>query len=133
MSHYYTADLHFGHKNILHYCNRPFTTVDEMDEVLLHNIQDTIGADDDLWIVGDFSFGRDKQPETLFEQIPGRKHLIIGNHDKKRVLELPWASVQPFKEMQDGDTWLTLCHYPLLTWNGARYGALNLFGHVHDN
>ena len=34
---YYIADMHFGHKNVLRFDNRPFADTELMDEVLIHN------------------------------------------------------------------------------------------------
>jgi calcineurin-like phosphoesterase family protein len=137
MAHWYTADTHFGHENIIKFCKRPFNSVGMMDAVLQANFIELIGANDDLWIVGDFGFGKmsdqDGRLEEVFASIPGRKHLILGNHDGDRVKSLPWASISDIAEVTDGDQKLTLCHYPMITWNGARKGALQLFGHVHDN
>ena len=67
----------------------------------------------------------------LFDAIPGRKHLVRGNHDHKDTIKLPWSSVQDLVEIKDQEQDLIVCHYPLLTWNKARYGAFHLFGHVH--
>lgn len=32
----YTADMYFGHKNVLGFDNRPFSDIDEHDNVLKH-------------------------------------------------------------------------------------------------
>ena len=58
----------------------------------------------------------------------------MGNHDGPATIALPWDTITPMAEHQDGPGRPhVLCHYPLLTWPGARRGALHLFGHVHDN
>lgn len=36
-------------------------------------------------------------------------------------------------EMKDGDQRFVLCHYPMITWHHARRGAVQLFGHIHNN
>lgn len=135
MTNWYTADPHFGHDNIIKYCHRPFRNVGEMDAVLLANYVSCVGPDDDIWVIGDFGFGRAARSgylENVFHQIPGRKHLVVGNHDGAATLELPWTSISHLVEIKDGEQRLVLCHYPMITWNGARRGALQLFGHVHD-
>ena len=140
MTHWYTADTHFGHENIIRFCKRPFETVGEMDAALITNLWAHVGPEDDLWIIGDFAFGRKSKDvpwlESIFNQLPGaRKHLVIGNHDQKPTLDLPWHTITDIANVQDGpDKQIhTLCHYPMITWNRARYGALQLFGHVHNN
>ena len=57
MAHWYTADPHFGHENVIEFCERPFANTEQMDQVLLTNLRDRVGPEDDLWIVGDFAFG----------------------------------------------------------------------------
>lgn len=39
---YYTSDLHLGHANAIAFTNRPFTSVEEMDRVLIDNINRTL-------------------------------------------------------------------------------------------
>ena len=53
MAHWYTADTHFGHENVMKFCDRPFSSVEEMDAVLIANMCDRVHEDDDLWIIGD--------------------------------------------------------------------------------
>lgn len=43
---YYTGDQHFGHSNIIRFCNRPFVTVAEMDEALIKNWNNVVSNDD---------------------------------------------------------------------------------------
>jgi calcineurin-like phosphoesterase family protein len=137
---WYTADTHFGHENVIPFCGRPFRHAGHMYSVLIENMSTLIQPENDLWIIGDFAFGpKAKDPEylnPLFGQLPGApKHLIIGNHDLAPTLALPWDSISHLTEVPDGKEGLrhTLCHYPMITWNGARRGSLQLFGHVHNN
>tara|TARA_R100000789_G_scaffold100091_2_gene108695 strand:- start:2187 stop:2729 length:543 start_codon:yes stop_codon:yes gene_type:complete len=135
MVNWYTADLHFNHTNIIQHCSRPFASSAEMDKEIVNRMQ-CVGDDDNLWILGDFAFARNAESRRhvadLFEAIPGHKHLVRGNHDHKSTMKLSWESVQELVEIKDQEQSLVLCHYPLITWNKARHGALHLFGHVHN-
>lgn len=136
MAHFYTADLHLNHTAIIGFCNRPFADTGVMDQTILQNLEAAVGWDDDLWMVGDYGFGGSAARDYLercFQRIPGRKHLILGNHDKPWIKTLGWASVHDIVSLQDGDQWFLLCHYPMITWNHARRGAVQLFGHVHNS
>ena len=136
MAVWFTADLHFRHKNIIRYCNRPFADRDAMNEALVAGIVARVAPEDDLWIVGDFSFvgGRKYCAETaaLFERLPGRKHLVRGNHDIAATASLSWASQHDMAMVKTSEARFFLCHYPMLTWPSARHGVVHLFGHVHD-
>ena len=135
---WYTADLHLGHEAIIPFCGRPFRSAAHMDSVLIENLWEKVGPEDALWVVGDFAFGpRAKDPEwlaTAFAQLPGaERHLVVGNHDGAATQALPWDSVSLMAEAHDphDPRPVALCHYPMITWPGARKGALHLFGHVH--
>ena len=45
---YFTADLHFYHKNVIAFANRPFFNTDEMDKVLIQNWNKRVYSDDDV-------------------------------------------------------------------------------------
>ena len=136
MASWFTADLHLNHENIIRHCNRPFRTSQEMDGHYIASLREHVAAEDDLWILGDFAFARNAGDRDrvchLFDQIPGRRHLVRGNHDHKATLRLDWTSVSDIAEIEEEGQRLVLCHYPMTTWNRARYGAIQLFGHVHD-
>lgn len=136
--HWFTADPHYGHGRIIEFCNRPFKDVAEMNDRMVSECRAHVGQDDDLWILGDFIGARATDAErrevrSIFHAIPGRKHLIKGNHDRPWVRDLPWESVAETADIVVDRQRLFLCHYPMITWPGARRGALNLFGHVHQN
>ncbi|MFW2545221.1 metallophosphoesterase [Primorskyibacter sp. 2E107] len=135
MANWYTADLHLGHDRIMRICARPFASTAAMTDALITTLQETITPDDDLWIIGDFTFGRNRDTATIrawFDAIPGRKHLIAGNHDSPTVRALPWASQHELLHHVDRGVEVTLCHYPMVSFPRSGSGSLQLFGHVHD-
>jgi len=80
-----TADFHFGHTNILEYCNRPWTNIDRMDNHLIQNIREVVRPEDILIINGDLTmYGPDhhRYVEKIVKKIPGTKVLVFGNHDR---------------------------------------------------
>jgi len=80
---YYTADLHLGHDRIIKYCNRPFQTVEEMNQTIIKNINTTLTIYDTLVILGDLALGRLHDTLTLLGQIHATRIWVIpGNHDR---------------------------------------------------
>ena len=78
---FFTSDLHFGHRNIIKHCDRPFSNVDEMNSALIDNWNGVVGNDDRVIVVGDmFLCGKQKMPEIM-SQLKGYKVLVKGNHD----------------------------------------------------
>ena len=77
---YYISDTHFGDERIMKLSKRPFSDVDEMNKVLIKKWNDKVSACDDVYIVGDFSLN-DQTANAALNELNGRLHLIIGNHD----------------------------------------------------
>lgn len=102
---YFTADTHFDHANIIRFCDRPFATVEEMNETLIANWNRKVRANDTVFIMGDMFF-RTTDPEPILRRLKGKKHLIVGNHDsqwmKKVDLGRYFESVELMKEASDG-------------------------------
>ena len=132
---YFTADTHFDHANIIRFCNRPFATVEEMNETLIANWNHKVHGNDTVYILGDMFF-RTTDPERILCQLKGKKHLITGNHDsqwmKQVDLERWFVSVQPYLETSDGQHILTMCHFPMVCWNHQSRSYM-IHGHIHEN
>lgn len=134
MNTWFTADLHFGHANILEHHPARGTSLDEMHARIVHNWNSSVAARDEVWVLGDFYLGRktdDVGAGGWFHALRGKKHLIVGNHDSNVVYNLPWTSIHHLREWKQKPHRAVLCHYPLLTWNGAHRGVWMLHGHSH--
>ena len=133
---YFTSDLHLGHRNIIRLCNRPFATIEEMDETLIRNWNAKVTNGDTVYILGDLLFRNEKPAEEYLKQLKGKKHLIIGNHDrdwvKKCNLKDFFESVNNLHFISDGKRQMTLCHYPMMSWPHMTRCYM-LFGHIHGN
>ena len=124
---YYTSDLHLGHANVIRHCDRPFTNTDEMDSALVENWNARVHRNDTVYIVGDFLFRAKRPAAEYLSELKGKKHLIIGNHDKywmKKVDLSAWfESVSPMLFITDSGRSATLCHYPMMSWPGMSRGG----------
>ena len=137
MATFYIADLHFGHANVLKFDNRPWVKIEDHDAALIKNWNDTVGFDDDVYILGDFSWYNVTKTIEIFKQLNGRKHLIIGNHDlkllKNQDIRALFVEIEYYKEISDGNNYIILSHYPIPCFNKHYYGSIHLYGHVHNS
>ena len=138
MSIRFISDLHFGHQNCLSYDNREFTSIEAHDEALIEHWNSVVDIDDDVWILGDFSWYSAKKTIDIFNRLNGVKHLCIGNHDKKLLRNLDvrklFVEIVDYKELQLTDKiGVVLSHYPIPCFNHHYYGWYHLYGHVHTS
>lgn len=134
---YYIADCHIFHKNITkegtNLDNRPFDTMESMiDEFILG--WKGILSNDDVYLVGDIFWKEGDRAVDLLSSLPGRKHLIRGNHDRCKNQEYTalFEDIHPYLEIKGGERRVILCHYPILFWNAMHRGSILLYGHVHN-
>lgn len=139
---FYTSDLHFGASSLLstgRYKERPFKTLEEMDNAIIYRWNRKVTNGDDVYILGDIG-GRgykNMHPDKLVK-LKGKKHLILGNHDDVSDLRIrqQFVEIIPYKEISDNvkkrNYKLVLCHYPIMMWNGQRKDSILLYGHVHN-
>lgn len=133
---YFISDTHFGHAKVLQYDKRPFSGIDEMDEMMIERWNQTVSVKDDVYVLGDFAYRNKKSEEWYLKQLKGRLHLIVGNHDgklltNKNALDL-FVSIDVMKTICEDGKWLHLCHYPLADWNKKHYGGYHIHGHIHN-
>tara|TARA_R100001244_G_scaffold25113_2_gene25465 strand:+ start:117076 stop:117687 length:612 start_codon:yes stop_codon:yes gene_type:complete len=130
MAIFFTSDTHFGHRNIITYCDRPWNSVEEMNEELIARWNNVVGPRDDVYHLGDFCMGRKSVPGNWVPRLNGRIHLIRGNHDPV-VKGQGFETVQDYLEVKYYKKKIVLFHYPIRNWNGSHKGSWHLFGHVH--
>lgn len=100
MNIYFTSDLHFGHKNVIPYCNRPYKDLEEMHEAIITIWNETVKEGDTVYVLGDFSLNK-RWSQDITPLLNGNKILISGNHDdcfKHPRKETSGLSIQQYEE-----------------------------------
>ena len=137
---YFTSDPHLFHDREFIWKPRGFSSEKEMRESFLNEWMSTVSKEDDVYVIGDFCLGQDKEAiRELVSALPGRIHLIIGNHDTPakiqiyeslpNVVEIAYATVITYKKRQ-----YYLSHYKTETSNleaNPWTCVVNLHGHIH--
>lgn len=132
---FFVSDLHLGHANIISHCHRPFRDVHAMDRSLITNWNARVDADDEVYILGDFSLASGEETNTYLSQLNGRKFLIRGNHEKclddTAFDESAFEWVRDYYELRAEGELFILFHYPILEWHRIKT-AFQLHGHQHN-
>lgn len=127
---WFCSDLHLGHANIIKYCERPFHSVEEMDEALINNWNSRVGSKDIVFYLGDLAFDNH---EKYLRALNGQIYFIYGNHDKNIDLYSDrFKALEDLLEVKIGEQYITLCHYPMASWPRSFYDSWHLYGHVHS-
>lgn len=126
------SDTHFGHENIIKYCNRPFSSVEEMDQTMIKRWNETVSNNDIVIHLGDFSFYCKDKTREIIKQLNGKKILIMGNHDnysEQFYRDAGFHTVSRFPIIYDN--FYMLSHAPLQLTETTPYA--NFYGHVHND
>jgi calcineurin-like phosphoesterase family protein len=121
-----TSDLHLGHTNIIAFCNRPYDSVDAMNNDLVERWNGRIAADDDVWVLGDVAMGKLDESLAYVELLNGNKHLVPGNHDRmfgcvgtkyavtaQRYVDAGFVDIlEPAIGLQIGERNVMVTHFP---------------------
>lgn len=127
---FFTSDTHFGHANIIKYCNRPFKSVEEMDEALIKNWNDKVQVGDTVYHLGDFSFG---PAEKYASRLNGMIRFVRGNHDRplEAYLNCKYFQFPDVLSIYVGKQQFFLSHYAHRVWPKSHRGTWHLYGHSH--
>lgn len=138
---FFTADLHFGHENVIKFDARPFKTVEEMDEELIRRWNTKVGKGDLVYVLGDMIWKtRNSDAESLIKRLNGQIILIKGNHDRflhNAKAKNALAGVKDYDDicvkLEDGsERRVILFHQYIPFYIGHRYDAIHLYGHSHN-
>lgn len=85
---YFISDFHFFHDRAFIWKARGFESEKHMRMTYLSKWKQTIRKDDDVYVCGDFCLGQDYDAiKELIDSLPGKIHLIVGNHDTDSKIE----------------------------------------------
>lgn len=123
---FFTADEHYGHKNILQYCRRPFASVEEMDQELIRRHNEVVGTDDTVIHAGDFTLLKKAEAQGYMRQLRGHHSFLRGSHDR-------WLGNTPptMLELTIEGQFIVVCHYAMRVWPRSHYNSWQLYGHSH--
>lgn len=122
MTIFVTGCTHYGHSAIIKFTNRPYKSVDEMNQVFIDNWNKTVTKKDTVYHLGDFAFGKDATP--FLKRLNGNIVTIQGNHDPK-------GFGVPYLELNAVGRHWVMMHYPIEEWNRYWYGSLHVHCHTH--
>lgn len=145
---WFTSDLHFGHRNVIRFCERPFENEKQMGTKLIENWNDTVGDNDIVFVLGDtFWFNDSRNIKKVLSSLNGKTiYILPGNHDDfnayhrvddPRIVLLDDVNVM-WLESENNRGWkkkiyeVWMSHYPMMTWPHRDNGAFQFFGHIHS-
>lgn len=79
---YYIADCHFFHEILNEKMDRRgFESVQAMNEYMVEKWNRKVRRNDEVVILGDFSWGNARETNELLQRLHGKLYMIEGNHD----------------------------------------------------
>lgn len=113
---FFYSDPHFGHVNIIKFCDRPFRSVEDQTEQLVERYNAVVKPTDFVLWCGDAAMGSKKDfADNISPRLNGHKALVKGNHDPKGMgaclaLGFDWVVDEMFVQM--GERTCRIKHYP---------------------
>ena len=136
-----TSDLHFGHDREFLWSPRGFANSYEHDEAVIKNWNEKVSWVDEVYLLGDLMLGDNEKGIRKLQQLAGKWHIILGNHDTDtrielykqlpQVIDIQYATVLKYNGYR-----FYLSHYPTMTANfdkdkSLKTRTISLCGHSH--
>ena len=138
------SDWHLSHQKPFIYEPRGYSSPEEMTKDLIQRHNDLVSLDDEVYVLGDLCLGgaeRLNDNYALLNKINGQLHIIRGNHDSDKRVEMYKAlpnvvEIQNSIYLKYNGYHFYLSHFPSMTSNyddnkGLKHRTLNLCGHSH--
>ena len=144
MMKYYISDCHFFHRNVDAFDLRRFGTLYQMHEEMIRRWNEKVSQEDEVYVIGDFSFGKGVETWEILNKLKGKLILIEGNHDfhyldDKEFVDTIFDEIISYAEIKDSGRDVVLCHYPMFFYNHQfktdkenKPLTYMLYGHVHN-
>lgn len=141
---FFSSDQHFGHRNVIDFCDRPFTDTKEMGGALISNWNSKVSNNDIVFVLGDmFWFHGRHEIKKVAGKLNGKTiYIVPGNHCKREAYELCderyilLDDISAIYLRNEGEPQciaeIFISHCPLMTWPHRDRGAYNFFGHIHS-
>lgn len=157
---WFISDTHFSHARIIELSNRPFGSVEEMNEEIVRRWNEVVAPEDEVFHLGDVALGPIAESLPIVSRLNGTINLITGNHDRpfppmqkgredkiahwtQTYLDAGFISVYPSDALMIGGQTFRLSHFPYDgdSHEGERFveyrlpddGTPLIHGHTHSN
>ncbi len=139
---WFTSDLHFDHKRICEYSERPWAQEDNTSEII-DRWNSLVGMEDDVYSLGDFTFDGHKRFDkvtNIIKHLNGNIHFIKGNHCDRNLWQMIEDAniphviwIKDYARLNIEGQMVVLSHFPHLAWDSMQHGSYHLFGHMHGS
>lgn len=85
MNEFFWSDPHFWHRKVIASCNRPYASIEEMNEQFIINYNSVVGPKDLCYWTGDMFFCGKTLMKEILVRLNGERIWYLGNHDWKNI------------------------------------------------
>jgi len=130
---WFISDYHLNHIGALNFRTQ-YSSVEEMNEGIIKTHNFWVHPRDTVYHIGDFIWKG--KPQSFLERLNGTFYIIKGNHDRKIDFTIKHKVahvVDGYYNIKIDKQDITLCHFPMISWNRSHFNSWHLYGHHHTS